>query len=84
MIGILRCYVMLLTLAVSHARVTSKCPDLLLAPSDSSPAVLVGIVQDKLAADKGGKYGVVLSLQHVIIGEDVIEEFLSSQDDPQR
>lgn len=84
MIDILRCYVILLAITVSHARVTSKCPDLLLAPSDSSPAILVGIVQDKLAVDKSGKYGVVLLLQHVIIGEDVMEEFLSSQDDPKR
>ena len=75
---------MLLAVSVSHASITSKCPDLLPAPSDSSPAILVGTVQDTLAADKDGKYGVVLLLQHVIVGEDVMEEILSSEGDPQR
>ena len=84
MVDILTCYVILLAVTISHARVASKCPDLLLAPSDSSTAVLVGTVQDKLSADKDGEYGVVLLLQHVIIGEDVMEEYFSSQDDPQR
>ena len=85
MADMLRCYItILLAVSVSHASVTSKCPDLLLAPSDSSPALLVGTVQDKLVADKDGKYGVVLLLQHVTIGEDVMEEYLSSQDHPQR
>ena len=76
--------VLLAAASVSHASITSKCPELLSAPSDSSPASIVGVVQDTLAADEDGKYGVVLSLQHVITGQDVMKDISSSQHDPQR
>ena len=87
MTDMLRCCVFSILLAaagVSHARIASKCPDLVLAPSYSAPAVLVGVVQDILAADKEGNYGVVLSLQYVVTGEAVMEKAMSSQEEPHK
>ena len=84
----IKCCVVSILLAaagVSHASIISKCPDLVLAPSYSAPAVLVGEVQDILAADKEGNYGIVLSLQHVVYAEEaVMEKFLSFQEEPQK
>ena len=83
----IRCCVLSILLAVagvSQAYITSKCPYLVLAPSYSAPAVLVGVVQDILAADKEGNYGIVLSIQYVVAGEAVMETVLSSQEEPQK
>ena len=85
MVDVLRCFVVISVLVgVRHASGTSKCPDLLPVPSDSSPAVLVGTARDVLPADKDGEYGVVLLLQQVINGQDVMKNILTTQDDLQR
>lgn len=68
-------------IGVRHASGTSKCPDLLPVPSDSSPALLVGTAEDVLPSDKYGEYGVFLSLQQVISGQGVMENILSTKDD---
>ena len=78
------CYILLLAFGISHASISSKCPELMSVPSDSSSALLLGMVQDVTAPDKNGEYGVVLLLQHIIRGQDVMEDILSSKDDPQR
>lgn len=78
------CVVIFVLIGVRQANVTSKCPHLLPVPSDTSPALLVGTAEDVLPADKDGEYGVVLLLQQVINGQDVMENILSTQDDIQR
>ena len=71
-------------IGVRHASSTSKCPDLLPVPSDSAPALLVGTARDILPADKDGEYGVVLLLQQVINGQDVMKNILSTPEELQR
>jgi len=86
MVDVLRRYVLVLLAVsgVSHASITSKCRELLLVPSDSAPAVVIGTAQEVLADDKDGRYGVVISLQQVISGQDVMKDILSFQGDLQR
>ena len=80
MLDLLRCcVVVLLAIGVSYASITSKCPQLLPVPSDSSPALLMGTVEVVLTADEDGKYGVVLLLQQIISGQDAMINVLSSQ-----
>lgn len=74
------CYIILLVIGISQAIISSKCPELQPIPSATSPALLVGIVQDVVTSDKHGEYGVVLLLQHVIRGEDVMKDTLSQND----
>lgn len=80
----LRFYILILIVSIASASISSKCPELLEVPSDSSSALLVGMVQDVLATDKDGNYAVALLLEQIIKGHDVMKDVLSSQSDRHR
>ena len=54
----------------------SKCPELLNVPSDTSPVIFAGIVQDVTAPDDSGNYGAVLTVEQVLLGEDILQDHL--------